>query len=312
LLSNLAVDYGKKAREGLVGPLLFPRVSVGKPTGKYAVFDAENAYKVPEVTFGGEHSSAREFNASGRKETYATEWYGLKSFIDNAELEDMEGPFKLWEKRSVELLAGKLEMAQEKRVADKVLGLSGRSTTLSGTGVDKANKWSGASDTAGGDPHGAVQDAISQLFYRPNLMIIPESVFDAIEYHPRLLSKLGEANMIKKVDETTLAKLFRIDRVVIAKGKADFGKRKAGGGLTLTGIWGGNVALAYVSAGWDEPCAGKTFIVKRAGGGENGYAVRTWAEEDGGPLGGEYVQVAHDVSEHVVAPNLIYVIKDAL
>lgn len=256
-------------------------MSVGKPAGKYAVFDAENAYKVPDVTFGGVHSSAHEFSASGRKEQYATEWYGLKAFIDSAELEDMEGPFKLWEKRSTEMLVTKLELAQEKRVAEKVLGLSGRSTTLTGTGTGKTNKWGNASDTAGGDPHAAVQDAIAQLFFRPNLMVLPESVFDAIEYHPRLLSKLGEANMIKKVDETTLAKLFRIDRVVIAQGKADFGKRDRERGLTLGGIWGATVALAYVSAGWDEPCAGKTLIVRRRGAGENGYIVRTWTDEDG-------------------------------
>lgn len=30
LLSNLAADYAKKAREGLVAPILFPRVPVGK------------------------------------------------------------------------------------------------------------------------------------------------------------------------------------------------------------------------------------------------------------------------------------------
>ena len=61
-------------------------------------------------------------------------------------------------------------------------------------------------------------------------------MFDAIEYHPKLLEKLGEANMIKKVDETTLGKLFRIDRVVIAKGKADFGKRTAAKNVAATGI----------------------------------------------------------------------------
>jgi hypothetical protein len=40
--------------------------------------------------------------------------------------------------------------------------------------------------------------------------------------------------------------------------------------------------------------------------------VRTWDEEDGGMLGGEYVQVGHDVEELVVSKNLIYSIKDVL
>jgi hypothetical protein len=70
LLSNLALDYSVKAREGLVAPLLFPRFAVAKPTGKYAVFDEEDAFKVPDVALAGERSRANEFHTSGRMETY--------------------------------------------------------------------------------------------------------------------------------------------------------------------------------------------------------------------------------------------------
>jgi hypothetical protein len=137
-------------------------------------------------------------------------------------------------------------------------------------------------------------------------------VFDALEYHPKLLEKLGEANLIKKVSEETLSKLFRIDRVVIAKGRADFGKENAARSATPTGIWGDCVVLAYTSNVWDEPCAGKTLAVKYAEADNQGYVVRTWDEEDGGVLGGEYVQVAHNVVELTVAPDLQYAIKDVL
>jgi hypothetical protein len=43
-----------------------------------------------------------------------------------------------------------------------------------------------------------------------------------------------------------------------------------------------------------------------------GWIVRTWKAEDGGILGGEWVQVAHDVAELVVAEELVYTIKDVL
>jgi hypothetical protein len=157
-----------------------------------------------------------------------------------------------------------------------------------------------------------VAEAVGKMFFRPNIAVIPEAVYDAVEYHPRLLDKLGEANLIKKVDEVNLAKLWRIDRVVIAKGKADFGKRNAAGSLSLSGIWGNNVVLAYASAVWDEPCAGKTLSVNYKEADGPGWVVRTWDEEDGGILGGEYVQVAHDVCELTVAPELLYTIKDVL
>jgi hypothetical protein len=200
LLSNLAVDYAVKAREGLVAPLIFPRIPVGKPTGKYAMFEAEDAFKVPEVALAGERSRANEFYSSGKMKTYATNRYGLKSFIDEGDLQFMDGPFKLWERRKVVALVAKLELVQEKRVADAVLNLSGRSVTLSGVGKVSSTKWAHASDTAGGDPAADIKVAIAQIFFRPNLMIIPEAVYDAIEYHPRLLDKLGEANLIDLFD----------------------------------------------------------------------------------------------------------------
>jgi hypothetical protein len=312
LLSNLAVDHSVRAREGLVAPLIFPRIIVVKPTGKYAVFEAEDAFKVPEVKLAGERARATEFYTSGTMYSYTTERYAIKSFIDEAELQFMDGPFKHSEKRKVETLVGKLELAQEQRVAQTILNLSGRSVTLSGEGKGSGKKWANASDTSGGDPAADIRGAIAQMFFRPNLMVIPESVYDAIEYHPRLLDKLGEANLIRKVDEANLAKLFRVDRVVISKGKADFSKRTAAKTVTPAAIWGNNVVLAYVSARWDEPCAGKTLIVRYPQADNSGYIVRTWNEEDGGLLGGEYIQVGHDVAELVVSPNLLYTIKEVL
>jgi len=308
LLSNLAVDYSQRVRDGLVGSIIFPRISVPKPSGKYAKFDKAAAFKVPDVTMAGERAQANEFHASAKKVSYATTPYGLKSFIDSADLEFMDGPFKLWEKRKAELLVSKLELAQEKRIANTVLNLSGRSTTLSGVGTGKTNKWANGQ----GDPFQAIQDAIARLFFRPNLLLFNESIYDVLEYHPILIAKLGEANLIKKVDEANLAKLFRVDRVIIAKGRADFGKSNVGESVDPKSIWGDAVILAHTNDQWDQPCAGKTFCLQYKEADSQGYVVRTWDEDDGGVLGGEYIQVAHETEEVVVCEDLIYTIKDVL
>jgi hypothetical protein len=312
LLSNLAADYSLKAREGLVGAALFPRVTVGRPSGKYAVFDKASAYKVPDVTMAGERAQAHEFNSAGAMKSYTTTPYALKSFIDSAELEVMDGPFRHWERQKVEALATNLERAQEKRIADKVLSLTGRTTALTGAGTASGNKWSAAGGSTGGDPFEAIQGAVKNLFYRPNLMVLSESVFDALEFHPRLIDKLGDAFNIKKVNEETLGKLFRVDTVMIAKGRADFKKKNAEGSSDPKSIWGDSVVLAYTSATWNEPCAGKTISVKYAEADGQGYIVRRWDEEDGGLLGGEYVQVGHEVEELVVASDLIYSLTQVL
>jgi len=308
LLSNLAVDYSQKVREGLVGPIVFPRVPVPKPSGKYAKFDKAAAFKVPDTTMAGERAQAKEFHASAKTASYATTPHGLKSFIDSADLEFMEGPFKTWEKRKTELLVSKLELAQEKRIADKILNLPGRSTVLSGTGSGAGKKWA----NGGGDPYADVRAAIAKLFFRPNLLLFNEAVYDALEYHPVLLSKLGEANLIKKVDEANLAKLFRVDRVIIARGRADFGKPNQEESADPKSVWGDAVILAHTSGQWDQPCAGKTFCLQYREADSEGYVVRTWDEDDGGVLGGEYVQVAHETEEVVVCEDLVYTIKEVL
>lgn len=76
----------------------------------------------------GERSKATEFASSGVMKSYSTSQYGLKSFIDRADLEFLDRPFKLWERRKTEEPVGKLEPAREKRIAAAaVQGLSGRS-----------------------------------------------------------------------------------------------------------------------------------------------------------------------------------------
>ena len=308
LLSNLAVDYALTARKGLIGPIIFPRVFVPKPSGKYAKYDKETAYKVPDTTMAGERSQAKEWFASGKEESYATTSHGLKRFIAEDDLRFMEGPFKTWELRSVHSLVSMLELSQEKRIADKVKALQGRSTTLDGVGDKSGNKWAGGK----GDPIEAIKAAIAKCFVRPNVMVLPEDVYNVLEYHPAILTKLGEANLIKKVDENNLSKLFRIPQVIITEAKADFEKRNADGTVNIESIWGDAVILAHTSKEWDAPCCGKTLCLQYAEADGQGYVVRTWDEEDGGVLGGEYVQVAHSTDELVVCNDLIYTIKGVI
>ncbi|MDR2792929.1 MAG: hypothetical protein LBB61_04585 [Treponema sp.] len=139
-LSNLAADISTKAREGLVAPRIFPRIVVAKPAGKYAVFDEEDALKVPDAAPAGERSRANEFYTSGGMEGYKTSRYGSKAFIEEDEPRFIECPFKLWARRHVETPVTKPEPAQEKRAADVALNLIGRAATPSGKGTATGRK----------------------------------------------------------------------------------------------------------------------------------------------------------------------------
>jgi hypothetical protein len=307
LTTGLANDHAIKAREGLVGAQLAPRVGVETPTGVYYTYTKEQAFKVVDDTFS-ENGEAKNITKTGTKTPYNTTQHGNKILIKKDEAILKIGPFVKADKDFIQDCVDNIEKNQERRIRDKFLNLPGRSISLTGTGSAKTNKWT----NGGGDPYLAFLDAISSCYYRPNLVTIPEGVFDVLEFHPVLIAKLGEANMIKKVNEDTLAKLFRIDRVLIAKGKADFGKQKADKSSNPTVIWGNNVMFTYVDERKDVPCGMKTIIVQYPGADGNGYIVRKWDAPTKGIMGGYEIQVACDIEEHVVSDELCFSIQDVL
>lgn len=311
LLTALTVDYSKGVREKLIGSMLFPRIKVPKSSGKYARFDKRNIMRVVDASMS-EDGYSRKLPYGGTMEPYSTTEQALHDDYDIADASQREGPFSIKDAQIVERIVTQLEINQEARIAAKVKALSGRYAALSGSGVAKTNKFTVSGASTGGDPFTAISDGIVACFWRPNLMIVAESVFDVLEYHPILLAKLGEANMIKKVNEETLAKLFRVQQVVVAQGKADFGKAKEDGSLNLTNLWGNSVILAYVDTRTDYPCAGKTLSVDYPEADSSGYIVRSWDEEKAGLRGKRFVQVGHDVDELVICSDLIYTLKDCI
>lgn len=307
LETAFANDYSLIAREGLIGPIIAPRVGVSKPEGIYYTYTKDQAYKVVDDTFA-ETGEAKNITIAGTPCTYKTTPRGNKILIRLDEQRFKDGPFVKADKDFIMAIVDNIEKNQEKRIRDKFLNLPGRSISLTGTGSNKTNKWT----NGGGNPFEVIKDAIHSCFYRPNVMVIPESVFDAIEYHPVLIQKLGEANMVKKVDEETLSKLFRIDKVIIAKGKADFDKRKEDKSVNPQYIWGNNVLLTYVDARKDAPCGMKTIIVEYPEANNAGYIVRKWDAPTKGILGGYEIQVACDIEELVIAPELCFAITDVI
>jgi hypothetical protein len=310
LLTELTVDYSQGIREKNIASLLFPRISVSKPTGEYVAFDKDNMLKVGDDAFD-DNGQSKQAMVGGTKVPYSTRQRGLHDHYPLTEAEVREGPFAISDKNITERLVTQLELNKEYRVAQKVMNLAGRVTALAGAGETAANKFtSGAANN--GDPFAAIQNGIAQCFYRPNLMIISDSVFDVLEYHPDLLAKLGESNMIKQVNEETLAKLFRVQRVVRAQGKGDASKKNVSGALTLTGLWGNSIIMAYVDNRPFYPSMGAELVVKYSGSSSEGYIVRTWDDERAGLKGEHFVQVGYESDERVVCSDLIYVLKDCI
>ena len=307
LLTGVAADHSIKAREELIGDVLFPIVKVAKPTGLFYTYSKEQAYKIIDDTMS-ETGEAKELKWAGDRQSFFCTPRGNKTFINNDEERFKEGPFVKADLDFVKDIITNIERNREKRIIDKVLNLPSRNTTLTGTGTAKTNKWANGQ----GNPYDAIKDAINLCFYRPNILVLSRTVLDALEVHAKLLDKLGEANMIKKVNIETLQKLFDIEKVVIAEGRGDSTKQDSSGSINPTLFWGNNVVLAYADSRPNVPCAGKTFMVNYTEADGNGYVVRKWDEPRNGILGGHTIQVACNMDEFVISNDLIYAIKEVL
>jgi len=118
--------------------------------------------------------------------------------------------------------------------------------------------------------------------------------------------------MIKKINEETLAKLFRVNEVIIASGKGDNSKFNKNESVNPQLFWGNNVVFGFFDSRKDVPCSGKTFVVKYAESDGNGYVVRKWEESKKGILGGSEIQVGCNMDEYIVSNDLIYSIQDVI
>lgn len=305
LLTGYAVDYSKRIAKGLVADILFPTVKVDEPSGKFQVFGID-AERIPDTALASNGGSAKAVSFKATTKQYSCEDHALKENVDKKKLEYTEGAFAVFEKKKVDIITKQLRLAREKKTKEKLFGVSGRSQALSGTTGNTA-KWAGGK----GEPVLVIKAAIEKLAYRPNTMVIAESVFDTLEFHPKVLAALGEINTIKQVTPEILGKIFRIENVLIAKGKADFGNRKADNTVASSSIWGNTIVLAYVSEEENEPCVGKTFKEKQDAQG-NEYLVRKWDSDEGGLKGSRTVQVGTSYDVNLVCEDMFWLIKDCI
>lgn len=309
LLSNVALDYSVRMRQGLIAPVLFPRVPVEKPSGYYTKFSKEDVFRLPETRMQRNKGQANNVTLDGEKVAYATEAHGLKQTVDNARAAKAEGPFARAAQRVTEYLTGKLEQAQEARVASLVTGLAGATTGLTGTGTAATNVWA----AGGGKPLSAIETAASKLVLQPNVVVIPRAVYNALKIHPDVVNRLPTTS-VQRATAEAMAVLFDVERVVIADGLGYAGKKTEAGGGTVASIWGNVFVLARVSDAMslDEPCAGKTLAVEYPEADASTYVVRVWEEPDHGLTGGMTYMVGHDVQELVIAPDLIHTLTGVL
>jgi len=284
-LTDLAIQYRPA---GLVGDVLFPVYPVNNKSDDFPVYSKPDRFTIPDTLLGPK-AEANEVDWGVSSDSYACANHALKDFVPNEDKANADAPIRP-EMDTVEFLQDLISLGREKRIADKCAALANSHTPTT--------KW----DAEGATIIQDVETTKALCFVQPNVMVIPEGVFNVMKWDSNIVEAIKYVG-IGKVTTEHLQELFEVEKVVIAKSKMNTAKR--GKTPVYASVWGNNVVLAYVNPrnALRDVTFGKTFAWKFAAAGGKVWSVRSWEEPKRGLGGGVEIQVESSTDEKLVCAD---------
>ena len=302
LLSTLAVAAFSTGVDGLIGSQLFPSVTVGKQSDRYAIIDKAAFLTIPD-TRRAPKTRARRVEWTASSDKYFADNFALAGEISLEDLANADVAFNL-RGNTINLVTTDLLRDQEQRILNLVTSASnlGSGTLLTGT-----NRWS---DYVNSDPLGDVTTGHAFIQQQTGLIAntaaMDWNTFQVIRRHPQLLD-MYKYTAGGQIDEAQLAATFKVDRLLISRAVKE--NALEGGTSSMTALFGTGVLLAHI-----EPAVG---LQTRTLGLRFSWtppefpapmAVGTKRQEGPGERNVEIVEAGYFQDEKLVATNLGYLI----
>ncbi|HEV7345771.1 MAG TPA: capsid protein [Devosia sp.] len=311
-LTAISIAYRNPALH-LIGTRVLPPLQVMQETFKYSTFPIAEAFSVPNTAVG-RRSRPPVLEFTGDEATAAVADYGIDSDIPYTDIDAASAARTAGlstfdpETLASAQLTNLIQLDREVRVAAVVQNAAnysaGRKVTLAGNDQFSA--------FATSDPYGVIDNGIqSTLVYQPNTHAMGKVVWNKLKRHPKLIKAVkGALTEDGAISRRQYCDLFEIeeDRLLIGEGLINTAKK--GQAVSLAGVWGKNIALLYIdpSKGTaDDPTITWGFTAefgqRIAGTGEDPHI---------GVRGGKFIRVGERVKELVVAPDVGYLVTDAV
>lgn len=297
LMTDVSLQY-QPAQGGYLADMVGPPVPVRLESASYWKYDMSR-FDVPY----SKRAPRSEYNRvewSTSRDSYAAEEFGLEIAIDDRERDNVVGPLDL-EVDSTEIVTDMVLNGREKRWADLVRSTATitQNTTLSG-----ATQWSDFTSGTS-DPIGAAATARNTIFaatgYRPNKLLLGNDVYEKLLQHPAILERIQFSERAI-VTRQILAALFGVDEVLVG----GVLRRSSNAGATdvLEDVWGKDALFFYAE---NRPSLKRasfayTFRVR---------ALRAFRYREE-KIASDIIRVTEIQAEKIVAPQLAYLIKDAV
>lgn len=300
-LDAALTQYAKEFRNhALVSDIVFPRVTVGRQTDKYYIWDRANQQLIQQ-DLRATGAPAQRVRRALSTDSYKAESHALAIEIPD----ESEAGFELGSLRqgATKSLMDLILLHKEKRFVDLMTtGNVTNNTTLSGS-----SQWS---DSSGGDPIGAVETGksiIRKAGVEANVMVIGESVYKTLIKNTHIVERYKYTKP-GALGVAELAAVFNIDQVHVAKAVSVSAADVAGFLFDEQ-----DVLICYVDPGatTEDVSFGKSFVWAGAPGTVGGIGVVEGRHPD--PTAkSEIVGVDFYYDQKITATETGYLIKDAV
>jgi hypothetical protein len=304
VLSNLSIRY---RNEEMIWPKVMPQVKVEKRSDKFEKYTKDDSFRLVNDQIGPK-ALPNEIDWSVTQDNYSVKDHALGDWLAQESIDNADNPLQP-EIDTNDFLNLLLDIAQEMRVANVVFPASPSSTYPSGNYVTLSgtSQWGGAAH----DPIGNLLTAIEGCFVRANTVVMGADVWmvfrklqpilDAVKGSTRYQGSPGGLATIEECKG-----LFDVQNWLVGRGR--YISSKEGQTATYARIWGKHVAALYVdpaNTGIKTITFGKTFS-------EMYRQTQRDFDSKRGIKGAHYFKVAWNSDEHVIAPDLGYMIQNAV
>lgn len=268
-LENVSVSY---KNGDFIASDLCPTVPVTHESNSYYIYSRDQLYLPQTLRAAGAEANQATFSVS--TSTYRVQEHALKDVITDRARDNADKALNL-EVDCVEHLTMLIQMRQELELADLVTptGTWANVTSLTSTFAWSAN-------TTLSNPIQFLDSAASTIMQtsglKPNVCAINDPTFRAAKEHVSIVDRIKYTSA-DSVSEDILAKLFNVDKVLVARGVRNTGQEGLSDLTTNSWIWTDVAWVGYVekNPGLKKPSALYNFTLKKG----NTVEVRQWRED---------------------------------
>jgi len=308
-LTAVAIGYRNLA---LIADQALPRIPVPAETYKWTYYPTAELFTVPHTEVG-RRGRVERVEFSGQEMSGATRDFGLE---DGIPYSDINAAAALRasgvsaydpEARSTMGLMALVQLDREVRVARLIQDPNNYAPArrLALSGSDQF------SDPAS-DPIKVLKAAqYATLIYRPNTWVMGRDCWTGLSSHPKLVNAIRGnvtgSGIVTPEEVTALFSGEGLKKILIGEGFVNTARR--GQVATLNRVWGKSIEMYYLDSDLPAELGGVTF------GWTAQFGTRiagSWDDRNVGLEGGRMVRTGEKVEERVVAPDVGFIIQNAV